>query len=165
MNVRKCWSSYYQIYDSTTHNSIYQYSYEMDIQIYRGSTAQYQIGIIMFQMEMGLTRMLFTLYIIGMYYSTVMNNSFSLIRLGRKWMCGQILYTFLANVFFYYSCYYRNSVFSTCWFSSNWEAIIVTLSKSECGKTGWDYSGSITSIYSPVSFLLTYSLNILIGYD
>ena len=27
------------IYDSTTHNSIYQYSCEMDIQIYRGSTA------------------------------------------------------------------------------------------------------------------------------
>ena len=49
-------------------------------------------------------------------------------------------------------------------FSSNWEAIIVTLSKSEYGKTA-GITQEVLQAYSPVkAFLLTYSLNILIGF-
>ena len=170
LNVRK-WSSCYRIYMIvpliivfTNIHAKWIYRYIEDQQLAISN------WYCVFQMGDGITRMLFYFALILLVCNAPYSDEqqlFSLIRLGRrKWMCGQILYTFLANVIFFIMVAIIGTLmfFPHVGFSSNWEAIIVTLSKSEYGKTA-GITQEVLQAYSPVkAFLLTYSLNILIGF-
>lgn len=170
LNVRK-WSSCYRIYMIvpliivfTNIHAKWIYRYIEDQQLAISN------WYCVFQMGDGITRMLFYFALILLVCNEPYSDEqqlFSLIRLGRrKWMCGQILYTFLANVIFFIMVAIIGTLmfFPHVGFSSNWEAIIVTLSKSEYGKTA-GITQEVLQAYSPVkAFLLTYSLNILIGF-
>ena len=104
LNVRK-WSSCYRIYMIvpliivfTNIHAKWIYRYIEDQQLAISN------WYCVFQMGDGITRMLFYFALILLVCNAPYSDEqqlFSLIRLGRrKWMCGQILYTFLANVIF-----------------------------------------------------------------
>lgn len=170
LNIRK-WGSCYRIYmilplivvfTSLHTSSIKEYMQTQGLAI----SNWYSV----FQLSDSIIRMLFYFALILLLCNAPFvdeQQMFMIVRTGRKnWIWGQILYTFLANVIFFFAVALVGVLIFIphVGFSMEWESILETLAQSGEGRAA-GINFNILHTFTPIqAFLLTYSLDILIGF-